>query len=354
MIKGRKPIDKSKIRKILIRATNWVGDMVISLPALEAVRENFPESRIVVLALPWVLPILDNHPAVDQVISFNKGNGYTSYLMGLLRTAGMIRKLNFDLAILFQNAFEAALLAYLGNIKYRVGYNTDGRSFLLTHPVNKKIFKKGSHEVEYYLLILRAMGWNAIRKDPRLIVGSEHMEVAGSILQSKGINKDDLLLGLSPGAIFGPAKRWPAENFAAIGDYAADRWGAKVIIFGSKNEREICDSVANSMKNPCINICGRTDLMQAAAILKMCQYFVTNDSGLMHVAAAMEVPMIAIFGSTDHIATGPLSRKAKIVRHNTACAPCLKPECEKDFQCMLGIYPDDIWKELEILKEESY
>lgn len=326
----------------------------MSLPAFDAVRENFPESRIVVLARPWVSPILEDHPAVDQVIPFGKGNGWPSRLMEFLRTARMIRMMNFDLAVLFQNAFEAALLAHLGNIRYRVGYNTDGRGFLLTHPVNKKLFKTGSHEVEYYLLILRAMGWTAIRRDPLITVGKAHLEIAMSMLRSRGIDKDDLLVGLSPGAIYGPAKRWPAENFAAIGDYAADRWGARVIIFGSKSEREICNSVAKAMKNAPLNICGSTDLMQAAAILKMCSFFVTNDSGLMHVAASMDVPTVAIFGSTDHIATGPLSRKAKVVRRETDCAPCFKQECPKDFQCMLGIRPDDIWKELEILKEESY
>ena len=129
---GHKTIEKSEINRVLVRATNWVGDAVMNMPALEAVRENFPQSTIAVLARPWVIPLLENHPAVDQVLPLDKGKGYPADLVEILRVAGRIRKMRFDLAILFQNAFEAALLAYLGGVRFRVGYNTDGRRLLLS------------------------------------------------------------------------------------------------------------------------------------------------------------------------------------------------------------------------------
>ena len=349
-IVGQNHIDRSKIGRILVRATNWVGDMVISLPALEAIKENFPKSSLVVLARPWVIPLIENHPAVDQVIPLRKGRGYFADIIEVIRVAGLIRSMRFDLAILLQNAFEAALLTYLGGVRLRIGYNTDCRGFLLSHSVirDENILK--AHQVEYYLGILRAMGWEAETKDPYLFVGDRDMESIRSILLSKGIQQDDLLVGLSPGAIYGPAKRWPAERFATVGDWATERWGAKVLILGSQAEQNIGRSVSQSMKHTPLNFCGMTSLGETMALIKRCHFFVTNDSGLMHVAAALGRPMVAVFGSTDPTATGPRSEKARIVKHDVACAPCFKPKCPTDFRCMFEIKPDEVWAEMEILK----
>ena len=153
-VRGKAPIDKSRIQRILVRATNWVGDAVMTLPALEAVRENFPHSFITVLAKPWVAPLVENHPAVDDVLVFNKSRGYPWDVKETLRMAGRIRQEGFDMAVLFQNAFEAAFLAYLGGVKYRVGYDTQARGLLLSHAVKKNAEIKGNHQVEYYLAIL--------------------------------------------------------------------------------------------------------------------------------------------------------------------------------------------------------
>ena len=349
-VSGNKQIDKSKIKRILVRATNWVGDVVMTAPALEAVGENFPDSTLTVLSRPWVIPLLENHPAVDRVLPLRKGKGRLADLAEIIRVAALIRKQRFDLAILFQNAFEAALLASLGGVKFRVGYNTDGRRFLLSHAVirNDEIIKL--HQVEYYLSILRAMGWEAETKDPGLFVAQKDTESVRSLLSSKGIEAEDFLLALSPGAVFGPAKRWPPDRFAAIGDRAAERWGAKVIVLGSEGEKDICETLCRSMKHDPLNLCGMTTLGEAMALIKRCHFFVTNDSGLMHVAAALNVPMVAIFGSTDPVATGPRSRRARIVRHPADCAPCLKPVCPTDYHCMLSIEPEEVWEQMEALQ----
>ena len=240
-VAARKKIDKSKVRNILIRATNWVGDVVMTMPALEAVRENFPESSITVLSKPWVVSLYENHPAVDKVIHFNKGNGYFADLFEVIRTIGLIRKQTFDLAILFQNAIEAALLSYFGNVRFRVGYNTDARGLFLTHKVIRSDEVLKVHQVEYYLSILRAMDWGAISRDPTVHVSSENVQKARMILSSNGIKPEDFLIGLSPGAIFGEAKRWPVDRFARIGDWAVEKWGSKVLVMGSRKEKGICD-----------------------------------------------------------------------------------------------------------------
>jgi heptosyltransferase-2 len=350
-VSGHKQIDKTKIHRILIRTTNWVGDLVMSTPAIEAVRENFPGSTLAVLARPWVAPLLENHPAIDHVLPLKTGNSYFSHMVGIIKAAVLLRKKKFDLAIIFQNAFEAALLPYFGGIKFRIGYNTDGRGFLLSHAVIRDEEVLNVHQVDYYLSILRAMGWEAETRDPRLFVAEKDQEAVQSLLLSKGIGQEHFLLGLSPGAVFGPAKRWPAERFAAIGDWASDRWGAKVVVMGSQGETNICSAVSHSMKHEPVNLCGRTKLGEAMALIERCQFFVTNDSGLMHIAAALNVPMVAIFGSTDPVATGPRSEKARVIQKRVDCAPCLKPECPTDYRCMLGIEPEDVWRELEGLRD---
>ena len=324
----------------------------MNIPTIEAVRENFPESTISVVARPWVTPLLENHPAVDYVLPIIKGSGHLSRVSDIIRVARQIRREKYDLAILLQNAFEAALLTYMAGINFRVGYNTDWRRFLLSHTVIRDNEVWSLHQVEYYLYILRAMGWDAKSRDPRVFVAESDRKAIKSVLAAAGIEQDHTLIGLNPGAVFGPAKRWPAERFAAIGDWAAQRWGAKAIVMGSEGDQNICTEVNKLMKHGLLNLCGRTTLGEVMALIERCHYFVTNDSGLMHIGAALHVPMVAIFGSTDPIATGPRSPKARIVRHSLDCAPCLKPECPTDHRCMLGIETGEVWREMEHLREE--
>jgi heptosyltransferase-2 len=339
--------DKSDINTILIRATNWVGDAVMTLPALEAVHENFPSARITVLARPWVAPLFKNHPFVNDVIVFQKYESFIKDLSGFRSLIESIKEKNFDLAILFQNAFDAAIIAYLGGVKNRVGFDSDGRGILLTHAIKRtdEIFK--AHQIEYYLSILKALGLEAESRDPVIHISEDNLVKADKILKKRGINNDDFVIGFAPGAIFGNAKRWPPERFAEIGDLAAQRWGAKTIIIGSKKEKYIGSVVAGLMRHNPIDFCGITSLEEAIAIINRCNFFLSNDSGLMHVAAALGVPTLAIFGSTDHIATGPRGPKTKIVKHDIDCAPCLKQECPTDFKCMLSITPDEVWQEME-------
>ena len=346
-------IDKAKIKRILIRTTNWVGDAVMTLPALEAVKENFSSASITVLAKPWVEPIFTAHPAVDRILTFNKGEGAFTGLGETIRCIRLIRKGRFDLAILFQNAFEAALLAYMGGIKYRLGYGTDGRGFLLTHKIMPSDEVLKTHQSVYYLSILRAMEWEAKSRNPTIRISQEDKDSADRILGIEGIKKRDLLVGLSPGAIFGGAKRWSPERFAEIGDRAVEEWGAKVLIFGSVKEKEICSHVCSSMANQSLNLCGRTSLKVVMGLINRCLFFATNDSGLMHIAAALGVPTVAIFGPTDHVATGPVGPETMIIRHGTECAPCLKPECPTDHRCMLRIGSEEVWEAMERLRKES-
>ena len=170
------------------------------------------------------------------------------------------------------------------------------------------------------------------------------MRHAGELLHSHGIGQEDYLLGLNPGAIFGDAKRWPPERFAMIGDMAVEKWGARVVIMGSQSEVGICNTLDLTMSHNALNLCGKTSLGEAIGVIGKCNFFLTNDSGLMHISAALGVPTLAIFGSTDHVATSPRGPKTKIVKHDIECAPCLKPECPTDHRCMLSIEPEEIFQ----------
>ena len=347
-------IDKSKIHRVLVRAPNWVGDAVMSLPALEALKENLPRSTVAVLAKPWVIPLLESHPSVDRAIPYEKRGAYPGALGDMLRTASEMKSLGFDLAVLFPNSFESALLAWLARIPYRLGYGTDGRGLLLSHAVpmsRKRMRNHAIHQVEYYLGILEGVEWKAESKDPRLFLSDAVIGSARSLLRTQGVRDTDYLLGLSPGAAFGPAKRWSAEGFAKVADLASEKWGARVVILGSGSEREIGEEVIGRMKHPALNLCGRTGLGQAVAIIGQCHGFVTNDSGLMHVAAALNVPTVAVFGSTNPVATGPRSPRAKVVRNPVSCSPCLKAECADGYRCLVSIQPSQVWRELEELRD---
>jgi heptosyltransferase II len=348
--RGRKSVDPSTIRGILIRAANWVGDAVMTLPALEAVREIFPSSLIAVLAKPWVAPIYEHHPAVDQILLFRKEEGVFNGLGSMVRAIRMIRQRRFDLAILFQNAFEAAFLTRLAAVRLRVGYNTDGRGFLLTHRIIRSKEVLRVHQTEYYLSLLRGMGWKVEARAPRLYVSVSDADAAMNLLRSQGIRKEDVVLGLGPGAVFGGAKRWPAERFAEIGDRAALEWGARIVLFGSHRETDICKQVSQAMQQPALDLSGQTPLGTAMGLVGQCAFFVSNDSGLMHIAAALKIPTVAIFGPTDPVATGPVGPYTRIVRHDTACAPCLKPECTEDHACMLGIGSKEVWEAMEQMR----
>jgi heptosyltransferase-2 len=352
-VRSRHKISNQEVRKILVRSANWIGDAVMMIPSLMALKKTFPHAQITVLAKPWVIPLLANHPSVDKTMIFVKSDSVFTSLKELVRIIFWLRAERFDLAVLFQNAFEAAFLAYAGKVKYRVGYTTDGRGFLLTHKVKMDQHILLVHQVEYFLSLIEAMDWHVEEREPILYINDEDSRSGSLMISSMGIEDASFIFGINPGAEYGSAKRWPEERFAVIGDWAAKRWNAKVVIFGSFSETEIAAKVANLMHtaNP-VNLCGHTTLGQAMALIKRCKFFLTNDSGLMHIAAAFNIPLVAIFGPTDHVVTSPASNNARIIRHSVDCSPCLKEECPSDHKCMLSIEPGEVWEQMEGFKKE--
>ena len=322
MEKQSKPLNTKKIENILIRSTNWIGDAIMTTPAVRAVRKNFPDARISILAKPWVAPVFEDSPHVDETIAYDN-----SGKLGVMYMAKRLENRRFDVAILLQNAFEAALVAYLSKIQVRVGYDRDARRLLLTHPVPCTRRVRSLHQTHYYNEILRGVG--LVPDGPRLELyfSSEDRKAAGEILRRSNISASERIVGINPSATFGPAKQWFPERFAEVSDRLHREFSTRTLIFGGPKDKELGRRVRKTMKSEAVDLSGRTTLKQAIALIAKCDLFITNDSGLMHVAAALNTPQIAIFGSTDHVATGPASSRSRIVRSSAPCSPCLRRHC---------------------------
>ena len=324
------------VRRILVRGTNWIGDAVLTTPALMAIRKGFPLAKIALLAKPAIAELLHHHPAVDEIVLY-RDPGPHAGLGGKLTLARLLRRGRYDLAMLFQNAFEAAALTALAGIPNRYGYATDGRSFLLTHrvPLTPKI--RRSHQVHYYLELLRPLGIQVEPEPPTLRTTPDEDAEAIEHLRAFGVDAKKVLIGLNPGSVYGTAKRWLPERFAEVADRVAAEHGGVVLIFGGQGEEELGAALAGRMAAPTVVLSGRTTVRRLMALIKQCRLFITNDTGPMHIATAFGVPTVAIFGPTDPLTTSPFGSGHELVRHPVDCSPCLLRECPIDHRCMQGI-----------------
>jgi heptosyltransferase-2 len=332
-------------KKIMVRATNWIGDAVMSLPAIEALRARFPNSEIVLVAKPWVSEIYLHHPAVRRQIVYD-AEGEHRGARGFRKLVGKLRSERFDAAVLLQNAFQAAWMAWRAGIPVRIGYATDGRSWLLSEAVEVPPTAAYGHQVHYYLQLLFRAGIIESLKVPqevRLHLAESEQRRAVKQLQTVGLGGRRFLVGVNPGASFGGAKRWPPDRYANLADRLIDALGADVLIFGSPAERPLAEAVARAMQHTPVLVAGETTLREFMALMAKCHLIISNDSGPMHVAAALGLPLVAIFGSTNERATGPLGLRARIVKHPVECSPCGLRECPIDFRCMNGISVDDVY-----------
>jgi len=348
-----KKLDKDHIKRILIRSANWVGDAIMTTPALRAVRKNFAAAEISILAKPWVAPVFYNNPHIDHIVLYDDANRHRGWL-GKPRLSRELKKDRFDLAVLFQNAFEAALLAFMAGIPYRLGYTTDGRSLLLTHRVRVEPSHKQRHQIDYYLGILEGVFLKPDGRNLTLIVDEKERRRASEILNHYKIKGKDRIIGINPGATYGTAKRWMPDRYAALCARLRKLCGAKIVLFGAPGEEALGERISEMLGNQGINLCGQTSLREAVALIEQCRLFITNDSGLMHVAAALDLPLIAIFGSTDHVATGPGNPGSHIVRVPMPCSPCLKPDCPEDHLCMKEITVDMVYSVAERMLKNEY
>jgi len=355
-----KAISRERIRNLLVRGANWVGDSVISLPALKQIREGFPDAHISLLVLPWVSGVYEGSEAVDEVLLYDRKGNHQG-VRGRIRLVQELRARQFDAAILFQNAFEAALLTALAGIPLRFGYRRDARSWLLSHALAIDPRLKNLHQSYYYLdLVDRVLGRDRALEAafpsklpssiespsaPWLVVSPQRKEAARQILRENGISFSKPVIGVNPGASFGSAKRWPKERYAALLDQLTRQQETAIVLFGSEAEVSLAQTIGAAMNHLPLILSGKTTLSELIALISCCDLFITNDSGPMHLAAALRIPMLAIFGPTDEIATGPMSATATVIKKNVECSPCLLRECPIDHRCMTGISVEELHRQ---------
>ena len=331
------------INRILVRGVNWVGDTVLSYPTVEQLKTLFPKSHLAILIPSYLVDLWKTFPYVDEIIPFQKKEGIGS-IWEDLNLSQSLKERNFDLAVILPRSFRSAFHIFLARIPIRIGYQSEGRSLFLTHGIRRtKEILKG-HRIHYYRKLVEFLGETEGLPSPKIFLREEDRRWADGVLKDLGIPEGKLLIGINPGATFGLAKCWYPDRFGKLGKRLAEKWQARILLFGKEEERPIVDEILDYLGTEGIDLTGKTGLLQLAALLERCTLLVTNDTGTMHMATAVGIPVAALFGSTPPLATGPWGEGHMVVRRDVPCSPCWKRICPKDHRCMELITVDEVEK----------
>lgn len=336
--------------RILVRGTNWVGDAVMTIPALRELRRIFPDARITLHTRSWAEGIFRDADFIDEILTFDKTS---SKIKDALKQSNELKTHTYDLAVIFPNSFETALVSKMAKIPRRFGYSKEGRSFLLTDSVEIPKWKDQRHEIFYYLNLVAEIekeyfgSQTAFQAEPRigLEVSAQRRNEAKSFLKETGIDLLKQTVALGVGSTNSHAKRWHAASYAKLNDLLQNELNANVVLVGAKDELEISDEVfAKSEKKPII-LTGHTNLAEAVAILAETDLLVSNDMGLAHIASAVGTQTIVIFGPTNEKTTQPIG--SEIIRKKVDCAPCMLRDCPIDHRCMTQISAEEVFKRVK-------
>jgi heptosyltransferase-2 len=341
-------LQAEKIKRVAVRGANWVGDAVMTVPALRELRRVLPGAHITLVTRAWAEGIFAGADFIDELLV---GGGTARGAGAVWNEAREWRRRRFDLSLLFPNAFAPALVAALARVPTRVGYATQGRGLLLTHALPAPEWRRRRHEVFYYLNVVAELEkllrgttpGDQTEPSPSLAVSDARRQAAHALLRGYGVRLDRPLVALCPGSTNSRAKRWPAERFAALADALVEKTGAEVMLIGAGEESEVAEEVSKLMRNRPLVLTGKTDLGQMVSLLNVADLLVTNDTGPAHIAAAVGSPVVVIFGPTNPSTTRPLSPLAEIVRQPPDCAPCMLRDCPIDHRCMTAITAEEVF-----------
>lgn len=333
---------RPSINRIVVRGTNWIGDAVMSVPALRELSRIFPDAEIVLHTKPLVEGLFQEADFIDGILRYEK---LPSRIKQTMTQAEVLGDEKFDLAILFPNSFESALTTKLAKIPHRIGYNKDLRGLLLTDPIAVPDWKDKRHEVFYYLNLIgeaerRFLGTYTVQNcmpDTTLVVSDERKRAAMELLRSAGIDTEKKIVAIGAGSTNSRAKRWGTAKFAGLNDRLQSELNAQTLLVGSANEQDVAAEVTAAARLKPVDLTGRTDVSQAAALLSVVDLLVSNDMGLAHVAPAVGTPTAVIFGPTNPATTRPFPPSAVVIRQDVECSPCMLRDCPIDHRCMTQI-----------------
>jgi len=324
--------------KIIVRAPNWVGDCVLAIPALKSLRRGFPQAEIWVAAKAGAGDLFTVNGLADATVDLPEDNGWR----GLRQASRKVRELSFDSGLLLTNSFGSALFFYLSGIPERWGYAADGRSLLLTKPIPRPKSSAPRHQLHYYLDLVAGLGLQTPAPELKIGLPAKDLEAARDRLDRLGIDPSRPLVALCPGAGYGPAKRWPAESFAAAAALIQERHGAEVLVIGSASEADIAGAIRKEMARQPHVLTGSTSLRELMGVLARSTLVISNDTGPMHLANALGVPVVGIFGPTDPAVTGPFAPPSRVVKKDVPCWPCYYRRCPLDHRCLTLITPGEV------------
>jgi len=334
------------VPKILIVAPNWIGDALLAQPLFARLRKKLPGVLIDALAPPWTAPVLRRMPEIDDVVEAPFDHGELA-LVARWRLGRRLRSRRYDQAIVLPNTFKSALVPFFAKIPVRSGFVGESRYGLLN--LAHKLDAKGVRLMaERYAQLAEKPGTKPALPLPQtgLMVGEVNLAIA---LRRLGLSRAKPVVAFCPGAEYGPSKRWPARHFAALARKLA-ALGYAVWLFGSEKDRAIGEEIAVASEGAATNLCGKTDLASAIDLLSLAEVVVSNDSGLMHVAAGVGRPVVALYGSSSPEHTPPLARSYRIVRTGIECSPCFARECPLGhFKCMIELTPDRVAEEIQAI-----
>ncbi len=332
--------------KVLIIEPNWLGDVLFTTPAIRAIKEKNKDAYISVIAHERCVPILEDNPNINEIISLKTGRGRKGFFEKL-KLVSRLKPKNFNTVFLFSRSMSHALICALSGIPERIGYDTLKRHFLLTRRIKPP--QAQPHRVEYFLNVIREAGIDTDNKDYEFFIKEEVEEKAKYILADNGVYQGESYFVINPGGNW-PPKRWPKEEFAKLTDALFEKYKIKVVITGADKDKRLGEDIKKLCVNKPVNLSGETTLKQLAAILKKAKVVISNDSGPMHISVSQKAPTAALFGPTDPNITGPYgSSRYIVVQREVDCpVPCYSKNCRKH-RCMEAITVADALEAVEEL-----
>ena len=329
---------------IIVRMPNWLGDLVMATPILDDLKKKWPQAKLTAMCRGRTGELLVNDPNVDEIFTFTQPSGWlhrdsARHILNPLRHGG------YDLGLLLTNSFSSAWWFWRGHVQNRVGFEGNLRSPLLNEAVPFPEDKENIHQVNVYKSLLAPLGIPCSKTAPKLYVSYDEARAAKELLKRCQVPEGAAIIGINPGAAYGTAKCWPPERFTEAALKLLENPDACILFFGDEQTAPLVDRICRDLPKRAVNLAGKTDLRELMALIELCDVFLTNDSGPMHIASALGTKLVALFGSTNDIKTGPYNG-GTVIHKRPSCSPCYKRVCPIDFRCMKEITVDEVCSEI--------